>query len=103
MKQASPSPTKRTITAAPKPDRATLCARFWALPDEALVDRPTAAAAGNLSSKYLELLACKGGGPDYSVIGRCAMYRKADVLAWLSKARKVASTADRASRAAEHV
>jgi hypothetical protein len=86
-----------------KPDRATLCAQFWALPsDEALVNRPTAGAVAGLGAKSMELLAMRGGGPAYVIIGRQAMYRRGDVIAWLAKAgRKVTSTAERGAKAAE--
>lgn len=94
----SKPPLKRERIATKGPDRATLCAQFWSLPDEALVTRPMAGAAANLGRKSMELLAGNGDGPPYVVVGRCAMYQKADVLAWLARAgRKVTSTAERAA------
>lgn len=70
---------------------------FWSLPsDDALVDRPTAGAAGGLGKKTMDLLAMEGGGPPYRVIGKKAMYRKGDVLTWIEKTGKlVSSTAER--------
>lgn len=79
------------------PQQADLRSQFWALPDVALVDRDTAGAALYLGRVSMEAYAVKGGGPPYTRIGRRALYRKADLLAWAEKAgRKVTSTAERA-------
>lgn len=75
-------------------DAAALRAEFWALPDTALVDRPTAAAAVYLSPTSLEAMAIKGGGPSYRRQGRRALYVKADVVAWATQRDKVSNTAE---------
>ena len=73
---------------------ASLRAEFWALPDHAMVDRPTVAASLYLSGASMEALAIKGGGPPYTRVGRRALYLKADVLAWAAKTgRRVENTA----------
>jgi hypothetical protein len=59
-----------------------LRAEFWRLPDDAMVDRPTIAAAFYLSVASMEALAVKGGGPKYTRINRRALYRKRDGLQW---------------------
>jgi hypothetical protein len=59
-----------------------------------MVDRATVAAALYLSGASLEAFAIKGGGPPYTRIGRRALYRKGDVLAWAAKSgQRVESTA----------
>ena len=63
-------------------DPAALRREFWTLPEDAMVDRPTVAAAFYLSLASMESLAIKGGGPKYLRVGRRALYRKADALAW---------------------
>jgi hypothetical protein len=73
---------------------AALRAEFDARPESALVDRPTAAAAFYLTAASFEALAIKGGGPRYTRIGRRALYRKADLLAWAqATGRTVENTA----------
>lgn len=75
-------------------DPAALRAEFYALPPEAFVDRQTAAAAPYLSLASLEAMAIKGGGPPYIRVGRRALYKKADLLAWMERTgRKVENTA----------
>lgn len=71
-----------------------LRAEFWSLPPEAMVDRPTIAAAFYLSVPSMEAFATKGGGPKYIRLGRKALYKKADGLRWaLATGRAVDSTA----------
>ena len=62
---------------------ADLRAEFWQAPDEALLDRKTAAAGMGYTVGWLEWTATHGGGPILTKIGRTVRYRKADVLAWL--------------------
>lgn len=82
-------------------DPAALRAEFWALPDHAMVDRATVAAALYLSGASMESLAIKGGGPPYTRLSRRALYLKADVLAWAaSRGRRVENTAQLAEVAA---
>lgn len=84
-----------------KADAAVLRAEFYRLPDEALLDRETVAAAYYKAPQTFEVLAIKGGGPPYTRIGRRALYRKADVLAWAAEnGRKVDNTAQLAEKAA---
>ena len=67
---------------------------FWSLPNEALVDRDTAGAVLYLGRESMEAYAIKGGGPRYMKIGRRALYRKSDVLAWIDeRAQMVENTA----------
>lgn len=68
------------------PNPADLRAEFWRLPGHAYVDRATAAAAGFCSVRNFELLATRGEGPPYVRAGGRgrAMYRVADVAAWLN-------------------
>lgn len=75
-------------------DPAALRAEFYSLPDEALVDRATVAAFRYVEPQTVEKEAIKGGGCPYVRIGRRALYRKADVLAWAaSRGRRVENTA----------
>jgi hypothetical protein len=74
---------------------------FWLLPPEAYVDRPTAAAVRYVSVHTLEAEAINGGGPPYKRIGRRAMYRKADFLAWFDRTgRTVENTAQLSAESA---
>jgi len=75
-------------------DPSVLRAEFYSLPPEAVFDRPTAAAVRYVSPATLEAEAIKGGGPPYTRIGRRALYRKSDLLAWMEKnGRTVENTA----------
>lgn len=75
-------------------DPSAMRAEFWGAPPEALVDRPTAAAVRYVSTATLEVEAIKGGGPPYTRIGRRALYRKSDLLAWMERTgRTVENTA----------
>lgn len=75
-------------------DAAALRAEFYSLPDEAMVDRETAAAALYYERQTLEVKAIKGNGPPYTRMGRRAMYRKGDVIAWAAtQGSRVKSTA----------
>lgn len=65
-------------------DPASLRAEFYALPLEAMVDRPTAAAVRYVSTATLEAEAIKGAGPTFTRVGRRALYKKADLMAWLA-------------------
>ena len=83
------------------PDPAALRAEFWRLPDDAMVDRATIAAAFYLSVASMEALAIKGGGPRYTRINRRALYRKRDGLQWAtSTGRTVENTAQLHDKAA---
>jgi len=74
---------------------ADLRADFWHAPDEALLDRKTAAAGMGYTPAWLEWAATHGGGPVITKIGRNVRYRKTDVLAWLNAhSRRILSTAD---------
>jgi hypothetical protein len=69
-------------------------AEFWSLPDDAMFDRATIGAVFYLSVASMEALAIRGGGPPYTRIGRRALYRKANTLAWAAATgRTVESTA----------
>jgi hypothetical protein len=76
-------------------------AEFYSLPPEAVVDRQTMCAVRYIGEGTAEAEAIKGGGPRYMRIGRRALYRKADVLAWMeSNARTVENTAQLSEAAA---
>lgn len=83
----------------PARTEADLRGEFYALPAEALVDRETVAAASYRSYQTIEILAIKGGGPAYRRVGRKALYRKADVVAWMESASPVENTAQLPRRA----
>ena len=94
---------KRTRTKAAKTATATastvtvaaLRAEFWQAPNEALLDRKTAAIGMGYTVGWLEWVATHGGGPVITKIGRSVRYRKSDVLAWLdANCRRIRSTAD---------
>jgi len=75
-------------------DPSVLRAEFYSLPPEALIDRATAAAVRYVSQSLMESQAIRGGGPPYTRIGRRALYRKSDLLAWMEKTgRTVENTA----------
>lgn len=77
-----------------KPDPAKLRCEFWSLPDDAFVDRDMAGAAVFLGRDSMEAYAINGGGIPYTRIGRRALYRKEDVLAWAAaNGRRVENTA----------
>lgn len=77
-----------------EPDPAELRREFWTLPDDAFVDRDSVGAALYIGRASMESMAIKGGGPAYTRIGRRALYRKGDVLAWAEKnGRRVENTA----------
>ncbi len=101
MSRAQVSTTETAGTPAPTTTAAAqLRAEFWSLPDDALVDRPTAGAAFYLEAVTMEKLAIKGGGPVYMRINRRALYRKRDVLRWAAETgRTVENTAQLACHA----
>jgi hypothetical protein len=59
-------------------------AEFWSFPDAALVDRLTLCAVTYQSLAWAEQLAIRGGGPRYMRLGRKALYRKLDILNWMT-------------------
>ena len=80
-------------------DPTQLQRNFYSLPDEAYVDRETAGAVARVSLASMEKYAIKGGGPPYTRVGRRALYRKSDVLAWIEKrGRRVDNTAQLATK-----
>lgn len=81
------------------PSVAELRADFWRAPDEALLDRKTAAAGMGYTVGWLEWTATHGGGPILTKIGRRVRYRKSDVLAWLAaNSRRIERTSDLVQR-----
>lgn len=74
-------------------------AEFWSLPPEAMVDRETQAAVRFVSLSTIEAEAIRGGGVPYRRVGRRALSTKADILAFMMRAPKVASTAQLAEAA----
>ena len=81
------------------PSVAELRVDFWRAPDEALLDRKTAAAGMGYTVGWLEWTATHGGGPILTKIGRRVRYRKSDVLAWLAaNSRRIERTSDLVQR-----
>jgi lysophospholipid acyltransferase (LPLAT)-like uncharacterized protein len=78
----------------PEEIRRQLRAEFYALPADAMVDRRTVAAVRYVAVQTVELEAIRGGGVPYRRVGRRALYRKADVLAWMESGELVHVTAD---------
>ena len=68
-------------------------AEFYALPEEAMVDRETVAAVRYIAVQTVELEAIRGGGVPYRRVGRRALYRKGDVLDWMKRNKVVENTA----------
>ncbi len=78
-----------------KPTFIELRERFYKAPDDALIPRMEVAAGLNISRNWLEQQAIRGGFVPYVNIGRHAMYRKSEVMAWLAaNGRRVVSTSD---------
>ena len=72
---------------------------FAALDEDALADRRVTAAGMGLSRDWLEQKAWLGGGPPFVKVGGRCLYRKRDVLAWLSQhGREMRSTSDTSKR-----
>lgn len=89
---------KSTADKASLSDPSKLRAEFWALPNDALVDRETLAAVRYVQVQTLELEAIKGGGPPYLKIGRRALYRKGDYLAWVESRGQVVDSTSQLKR-----
>lgn len=81
-------------------DPASLRGEFYSLPDDAKVDRATAAAAAYLMPQTMESLAIRGGGPPYTKFGRRALYMKKDIVTWLDQGQRVHNTAQLQPRTA---
>lgn len=76
-----------------KPDLAALRREFDAAPPDGFVDRDTAGAAAHVKRATMEAYAIRGGVLPYVRIGRRALYRKRDVIAWIESGRHVQNTA----------
>jgi len=77
------------------PSVAELRGDFWRAPQEALLDRKTAAAGMGYTVGWLEWTATNGGGPILTKIGRSVRYRKSDVINWLdANSRRIERTSD---------
>lgn len=59
---------------------------FAELNPQYLLSRIELAALG-IPSRFLEIAACKGGGPPFIKVGRLTRYRVADVLEWIASNR----------------
>jgi hypothetical protein len=85
----------KRINPSQVPSVAELRADFWRAPDEALLDRKTAAAGMGYTVGWLECTATHGGGPILTKIGRSVRYRKSDVLTWLAvNSRRIERSSD---------
>lgn len=56
-------------------------------PPERMLCRGEVANGYNIPLRYLEIAACKGGGPPFVKIGRLVRYRVADLEEWIAKNR----------------
>jgi hypothetical protein len=80
-------------------DRAASEQFFHAVSDDALLDRRATAAGLGMSVKWVENKAWLGGGPPFVKVGGKCLYRKKDVLQWLSQhGREMRSTSDTIKR-----
>ncbi len=66
------------------------------LPQERLLSRREVAEHFNISRRWLEIAAVRGGGPPMIKIGRLVRYSVADLRSWID-AQRVQSTSDEAS------
>lgn len=71
-------------------------ADFWQSPPDALFPRATVAKVLGKSVSWLERKALTGGGPAFCRLERHALYRKADVLAYVDRvaSKRVHSTSE---------
>jgi predicted DNA-binding transcriptional regulator AlpA len=77
-----------------------------AIPDAAptakrLLSRDEVEATYGIAKRFLEIAACKGGGPAFVKVGRLTRYRVQDIEDWIARHRfastsEVASNGDRA-------
>lgn len=70
----------------------TLLTEFLNLPADALTDQNHVAAYLDCSSGKLERDRWAGTGLPYLKIGRSVRYRKADVLAFVERSRRISTT-----------
>lgn len=68
--------------------------QFWQASDQALVKQRVIAKVLARSEAWLERSRLDGDGPPFIKMGRAVVYRKADVLAWLSRFECVNSTSE---------
>lgn len=52
-----------------------------------LLSRDEVAAFFGIPKRFLEIAACKGGGPAFVKVGRLTRYRGEDIEAWIAKNR----------------
>jgi len=57
------------------------------LNSQKLLSRDEVQAIFGISKRFLELAACKGGGPAFVKVGRLSRYRTQDVLDWIADHR----------------
>jgi hypothetical protein len=62
-----------------------------------LLSRDEVETTYGIAKRYLELAACKGGGPVFVKVGRLTRYRVQDIEDWISE-RRYASTSDAAEK-----
>lgn len=77
-----------------QPDRTVLHQIFKDAKLDDFLDRQTVAAGLNICPGTLFNLCKKNIGPEFSKIGKCCLYKKGDVLEWLST-KKVTQQAPR--------
>lgn len=69
--------------------------RSW-LPHR-LLSRDEVEATYGIAKRFLELAACKGGGPVFVKVGRLTRYRVQDIEDWIAE-RRYTSTSDAARK-----
>lgn len=52
-----------------------------------LLSRDEVEATYGIAKRFLEIAACKGGGPDFVKVGRLTRYRVQDIEDWIDKHR----------------
>lgn len=58
-----------------------------------LLSRNEVEATYGIAKRFLEIAACKGGGPDFVKVGRLTRYRVQDIEDWIDKHRYPSTSA----------
>ncbi len=68
--------------------------QFWTAPEDALFDQKVIAPVLRRSESWCERCRWDGNGPIFLKLGRSVVYRKRDVLQWISQQPAVRSTSE---------